>query len=168
MKMFIIGVTGSGKTTLARKVAEAASQREDVVVISASGWVRALTGIKGHSNADVQVLTERSKEELAKNPTVALDWVRGQIQGCRPTIIEGCRNPVDFFGLYDPCEDYVVFIVDSYHKPASEFESVGLHTIRSCVQGMVDGGFMPSRFTVTNIRDHLNPQALADLLLGDR
>lgn len=168
MKMFILGVTGSGKTTLARKVADAASQRENVVVISASGWVRSITGIKGHSKADVQVLTGRSKEELSKNPTVALDWIRGQIQGCRPTIIEGCRNPVDFFGLYDPCEDYVVFIIDSYLKPASEFESVGLHVIMAGVRGMVDGGFMPSRFVVTNIRDHLNPQALADLLLGDR
>lgn len=167
MKLFIVGVTGSGKTTLAKKVADAASQREDVVVISASGWIRSITGIKGHSKADVQALTDRSKEELAKNPTVALDWIRGQIHGCRPTIIEGCRNPVDFFGLYDPCEDYVVFI-ESYMKPASEFESVGLHTIRSCVQGMVDGGFMPSRFVVTNIRDQLNPTALADLLLGDR
>lgn len=129
MLMIIIGNTGTGKSTLAKRIADLFPTEDRPYVLSAGRWIREHQNEWGHGPEISQKLSQASTEILQKDPTFCLRWLRSQTETCRPVIIEGLRNPVDFAGLYTPGEDIVVRINGG--TPHSEFERIGLTAINS-------------------------------------
>lgn len=127
--VFIVGGTGVGKTTLARKVALA----RGFTHVSASEWFR--QNFDGDGITDKQAFTDAitkfSREMLAADPDRNVRHLRHRYPLDRGGhVIEGCRNPHDFQHLFDPRHDMVVVI----HYPrnpvvATTFETDGVRLI---------------------------------------
>jgi len=126
--LIIIGNTGTGKSTLAQKIAECLPE-EEPVVISAGRWIREYMDEWGHGPEVAAKLSKASTDILRKDPTYCLRWLRSQTETCRPVIVEGMRNPVDFTGLFTPGQDIVIQTIGG--KPANEFERTGLEAINA-------------------------------------
>lgn len=144
MKVFILGPSGSGKTTLANQLANAL----DCPCISGGAWIREALNEYGHTPEIAQKLSEASREILRGDPLYCYKWLKGQVKDS-PVVIEGLRNPLDFFGLWTP-EDVVVFLEGEY---ASDFERIGLGAIRFA---MIDGFGMKVLHNPKEVSDVLN------------
>lgn len=121
MKIFVLGISRSGKTTLAKGIAEELKLPH----ISSSGWVRTHFA----EGAPISDMTAYSQEQLEKNPSACLDYLQANYDLSIPCVIEGIRNPFDFIHLFDPREDLVILL--DYVKNLTEatlFES-GLEVI---------------------------------------
>jgi hypothetical protein len=142
--LIIIGGTGSGKTTTARKLA---AQRP---IISAGGWVRDLTGIREHSEEAAADLAAASIRQLEIDPLSAVSWINEQVQKhpTRDVVLEGLRNPFDLLHLAKPGDH----VLDMGGEGVSAWERSGLAALRGCrewlgLQG-VSWSSMPTRHLV--------------------
>ena len=59
-------------------------------------------------------ITSRSIKELKTNPNSCVDFIKWKYDLTKPTLIEGVRNPHDFYNLFDYKNDYVIFL--SHHS----------------------------------------------------
>lgn len=108
-RIFVLGASQSGKTTLAEKLAF----KLGCLRVSAGAWLRAL-----HPSSDREVLDSASSQELQRNPDYAINWVsacciRITDSSNSNIIIEGVRNPRDFHSLWDPNRDVCIFILNN-------------------------------------------------------
>lgn len=121
--IFIVGVTKSGKSTLASYL----SDKLGFPHVSASEWIRSQ-----NPNGTVHELTQASKEELAKNPTVCVDFILTRyptLLSQKGFIIEGIRNPNDFIALYNQKTDILFRLRPGMVFGATSFEAKGLDVI---------------------------------------
>jgi len=107
MKIFVIGFSQSGKSTLAK----ALSETFDAVHISASNWTKQFEINKSDLEYRAKV-TNASREALSKDHLISVQAIRTEVLESKKAIkiIEGIRNPFDFTHLFDIKNDYVIFL----------------------------------------------------------
>jgi energy-coupling factor transporter ATP-binding protein EcfA2 len=136
MKVFILGPTGSGKSTLARKIQESL---EGTTIISGGSWIREIMGIYTHGPEEGKILAEASRSYLSRDPKCSWRILSRKVETAKGLVIlEGLRNPLDFFGMWEP-GDVVVFLRERGHM-ASDFESRGLSNIEATLRNLSEWG----------------------------
>lgn len=104
MRVFVIGKSGIGKTTLSQKVAAKLNMGH----VQASWWLKGY--FKGDENGPnaTQEMTECAISELKKDHLVAVKYLN--TLHLDNVIIDGVRNVIDFAHLFRPNQDMVVFV----------------------------------------------------------
>lgn len=106
MNIFIIGSSGTGKSPVAAKLANLGYKH-----IKASQYFREAFGKDQNSmdrNQFIREITEFSKAILEKDPLINVRYIKGNLD--KLNVIEGVRNPIDFFNLYEPNSDKVIYL----------------------------------------------------------
>lgn len=137
MKVFIIGLPNSGRTT----VAKALAKKEGIQYIDASSWFEE-TFRKPNENEPEQKFQDEFFNHLAdslkKNPNMFINYVNKTIEDPLVEdrlneifIIDGLSSPRDVVNLFNYNEDYIVFLNrtdnDTEYK---DQESIGVSVIR--------------------------------------
>lgn len=134
MKVFIIGLPNSGRTTVAKSIAK----KEGFQYIDATSWVLS-TFRKPHDNEPQQSFQEEyfnyQSTRLKINPNLFTDNVNEIIKSFNDDkvnfIIDGLTSPRDIVNLFNYNEDYMVFLNrtdnDTEYK---DQESIGVSVIR--------------------------------------
>jgi hypothetical protein len=139
MKLFIIGATQTGKTTLAQAVAS----ELEMQALSASEWAKLRFKRSELATTDrdayVREITDFTCTELAKQWDSCARYLQSRCTGS--LVIEGIRNPYDFSVLFDPHEDAVVFLLSGMDGRTT-FEKRGLAAIQAQVTFYVDTGIL--------------------------
>lgn len=127
MLMVIIGASGVGKSTTARRIASTSSPAP--VVLSAGYWIRSATGRFDHSPETAAFLAEESRRRLEVNPLAACETLTECIQPFREkgVILEGIRNPTDLLHLLRPGDA----VLDIGGAGTNEWERTGLAACRN-------------------------------------
>ncbi|TSC82432.1 MAG: hypothetical protein G01um101419_588 [Parcubacteria group bacterium Gr01-1014_19] len=141
MKIFVIGMSNSGKTTLAKKIAELYG----LECLSASEWVRTASpefadGPK--SDDQVAAMTEFTIATLKKNPKITVDFLNDKYDLTKSYVIEGVRNPGDFIRLFNPVTDYVVFITNNNNALKATLFEEGIGVIRKYLDYLSSNGLL--------------------------
>ncbi len=135
MKIFIIGISGTGKTPVATKIAAALN----LTHIGASEYFRA--NFKKQNSEDrnsfITEITDYSLSELQKDLFVNAKYLKEKTNGL-DCVIEGIRSPIDFQELYDPSNDTVIFLdynnyEDEYKIKKTNFE-IGINVIKDYIK----------------------------------
>ena len=130
MKVFIIGATKSGKTTLAEKL----SKKYDFKHIKASALIRDIFP-KNESDFKskqefTEAITKFSLDINRKDPYIVSRYLRTSNNLDQNCIIEGIRNPNDFFELFDIANDKVILLKhENNDLKETEFEK-GIEVIK--------------------------------------
>lgn len=134
MRIFIVGLPKSGRTTVSKAVADAHS----FVYIDAMSWVRSTfrepkegEHPQQHEDEYQQYLTKR----MLVNPWFVSDHVHEmmKVNGKEESVfvIDGIASPKDFTMLFDYRKDIVVFLNRTDHDPEHrDHESIGVSVIR--------------------------------------
>lgn len=137
MKIFIIGTTNSGKSTLAKYI----SNILNAPIISAGAWMKKnyYQAVEETKENYTKMLTRTSMGFLQKNPNFFLEKIQDEVQKniySSVIIIEGIRNPRDFIHLFNPNEDVVILVnsVINEIKEYPEFEIKGLEIIDELIK----------------------------------
>jgi hypothetical protein len=142
--LFIIGLSQTGKTTMAREAAKTLG----FCVVSASEWVKERYVPTDAEKADRELYIERisafSQTQLSIDPDACVSFIRRKYaleQG--GYVVEGLRNPRDFMMLFRPSVDFVfVLRFDDNCVRPSNFEREGLRSIVDCLGWMRDNGLV--------------------------
>lgn len=133
MKIFVIGYSRTGKTPLAKMLADTLGFEH----ISGSVWIKQAlkeSDFEGMSKQEaIDYMTSESMRYLKANPDTAANVLVSQVAyfGGENTIVEGLRNPRDFRALYDSREDVVIYLEREGFGPATDFERLGVEAIRA-------------------------------------
>jgi 8-oxo-dGTP pyrophosphatase MutT (NUDIX family) len=168
LNVFVLGYTKSGKTTVARGVAERLLLR----AVSASGWIRGR--VSPDVGTSVAGLTAASLDVLRGDPDACVRWLRAEhdVDG-GGLVIDGIRNPRDFALLFRPERDIVIWLDASWSNAATAFEAAGLHGIEEFLRFQVELSLLQEarvpRFSVGRAageapRGALVVQGLADVI----
>jgi GTPase SAR1 family protein len=139
VKIFILGTSQSGKTTLAKAIC----QQLPLQHVSASTWIRK----HFHENTqDKQTLiasmTAFATQKLKLNPFACIEELQKKYDLNQPSVIEGIRNPFDFANLFDPNTDRVIRITYKNNKlQPTEFEK-GLEVVDDLLTWMINNQMM--------------------------
>jgi adenylate kinase family enzyme len=146
MKIFIVGLPNSGRTT----VSEAVCQAHGWEYIDAMSWVRSTfreikTGEHPHQYEDdfQQYLTKR----MMVNPWFVSDHVYEMMKVANKEdstfVIDGIASPKDFTTLFDYKQDIVVFLnrTDNEHE-YRDHENIGTSVIRDYCFWMSAAGLL--------------------------
>lgn len=146
MKIFIVGLPKSGRTTVSRAVAE----KRGWEYIDAMSWVRSTfrepkAGEHPHQYEDdyQQYLTKR----MQINPWFVIDHVYEmmKVNGNEDAtfVIDGVSSPKDFTALFDYRQDIVVFLnrTDNDHE-YRDHENIGVSVIRDYCTWMSSAGLL--------------------------
>jgi len=135
MKVFIIGLPKSGRTTLAHSLAKHAKTQ----YIDASSWIRS-TFRERRADEHIQQFEDEYHRYLSMrmmvNPWFLVDHVYDMIkvaqeQGAKNFIIDGVFSPKDFIHLFDYREDVVVFLNRTGNETETkDHETIGISVIR--------------------------------------
>lgn len=149
MKIFIVGLPRSGKTTVAKAIAEIHGYQ----YIDAMSWVRSsFRAINGdehpHQYEDEyqQYLTKR----MQVNPWFVTDniYEMMKVNGNEDTvfIVDGIASPRDFATLFDYRQDIVVFLnrTDNEHE-YRDHENIGTSVIRDYCFWMSAAGLIEKK-----------------------
>lgn len=128
MNIFIIGGSGSGKTTISKTLLSCLPF-ENTKYIEASSYLKTFLDYPVISDNDnrSKKLTKFSLKKLKENPNCIVSLIQKDLDA-EINIISGIRNPNDFIKLYDPLKDLVII---STAKTKTPFESVGIKAILS-------------------------------------
>lgn len=124
MKIFIIGSSNTGKTTLANNL----SIKYCLLHLKASKVIRDSFYYKEKdfesSDAFIKAITIYSLDELQKSPDLIIDNIKEVLaqNKKRNCIIEGIRNPRDFFSLFDINEDKIILLKNKKSLKKTTFE----------------------------------------------
>ena len=145
MKIFIIGIPYSGRTT----VAKAVLQDEKHQYIDASSWVKN-TFRDQEPGEHIQKYLESYHEYLTKriqaNPLFAVNNVLDTMaayNNINVFIIDGINNPKDFIHLFDVNKDIVVFLNRTDNSEEfKDSESIAVSVIRDYCYWMSTAGLL--------------------------
>lgn len=128
MNIFIIGGSGSGKTTIANKLLNELPF-ENKKHIESSSYLKTLLDypIINKDDNRSKILTKFSIKKLQENPNIIFSSIKKDLYA-EINIISGIRNPNDFVKLYDPTKDIVLI---SLSKTKTAFETYGIKSIIS-------------------------------------
>lgn len=150
--VFLIGATKTGKTTLARRLAEDLG----LTHVAASAWLRGRPDVPAPVADDApmrdrvaftEAITRRAREELARDPDVCVDFLRQEHPRFDDGgfVVEGIRNPRDFLLLFRPERDLVLYLDFAANPhPPTTFERDGIATIRAITTWLVLQGITPT------------------------
>lgn len=124
MFYFLLGPTRCGKTTAARLLEE----RLETPTYEAGAWAIEGSGLSKETMRPL--VTEYALKALRRDPYVSLKKIQlfKASNSKRGGIIVGIRNPIDFFGSFDPKEDRVFILSSSFNATNNQFDS-GLESI---------------------------------------
>lgn len=132
MKVFVIGLPQSGRTTVAKALAE-----DNYHYISAIDWIQnTFRPFHHHEDKDdYRVEYENFYfSRLKVNPYLSIDNILDIIDVVGKTnnfVIDGILNPKDFFHLFNYNEDVVVFLNRTDPSPdPKDFEGVAVNVMR--------------------------------------
>lgn len=145
MKIFIIGIPYSGRTT----VAKAVLQDEKHQYIDASSWVKSTFRDQEYGE-HIQKYLESYHEYLTKriqaNPLFAVNNILDTMAAYNNTnvfIIDGINNPKDFVHLFDVNKDIVVFLNRTDNSEEfKDSESIAVSVIRDYCYWMSTAGLL--------------------------
>jgi hypothetical protein len=147
MRIFVIGASHTGKSPLARRLAEALGIRN----VSAGAWVRErFTEPRPAEDASfteranhVERLTAFALEQLRRDPHVSVASLASRVRPDEDCVIEGMRNPYDFAHTFDPRTDHVVVL---FGPPAvaGPFDR-GIDPLLAYVDWMIEVGLLLAR-----------------------
>ena len=147
MKIFIVGLPKSGRTTVAKALVEA----HGFAYIDAMSWVRSIfrkpeAGEHPHQYEDEyqQYLTKR----MMVNPLFITDHVQEMMKVIDPHldstfVIDGVSSPKDFTTLFDYREDIIVFLNRTDNENEyRDHENIGASVIRDYCFWMSSAGLL--------------------------
>lgn len=144
MRIFVVGASHTGKSPLARRLAEALSIRH----LSAGAWVRERfplprpgdTATEAERQAHVAQLGAFALAELRRDPHVSVASLAGRLGPAEDAVIEGMRNAYDFVHLFDPRTDHVIALAG----PPTEMSAFdrGIAPLLGYVDWMIDIGLL--------------------------
>jgi len=168
MRIFIVGLPKSGRTTVSKAVAEA----HNFEYIDAMSWVRS-TFRERKEDEHPQQYEDEYHHYLTKrmmvNPWFISDHVYEMMKVSGKDeatfIIDGIASPKDFTTLFDYRQDIVVFLNRTDHDPESrDHESIGVSVIRDyCFWMSAAGVLTRDRWLEYNFKipgedsDHIKP-----------
>ncbi len=109
MKIFVIGQSGCGKTPFAENIARLLPFAH----ITSSAWVRSRFRSRAPDESRdsyIAAITEFSIEVLRNDPLACVSYMQAHHDLTKNCVVEGVRNPLVFFQLFDPRQDIVVFL----------------------------------------------------------
>ncbi len=139
MKIFIIGISGTGKTPVAAKI----SANLGIEHIGASEYFR--NKFKKQNSEDrnnfIEEITSFSLNELQKDLFINANYLKEKVNNI-DCVIEGIRSPIDFQFLYKPGEDIVIFLdyndsCEDYRIKKTTFET-GINIIKDYLKWLVN------------------------------
>jgi hypothetical protein len=157
MKIFIVGLPKSGRTTVSKAVAKAHGWE----YIDAMSWVRSLFRPRKedeHPNQYEDEFQQHLTKRMMVNPWFISDHIYEmmRVAGNEDTtfIIDGVSSPKDFTMLFDIRQDIVVFLnrTDSDHE-YRDHENIGTSVIRDyCFWMSAAGVLSKARWLEYNFR----------------
>ena len=150
MKIFIIGMPESGRTTVAKALCE----QDYFVYVDASSWLkdsfrpqREEEHPEHYHDAYHQWYLNLYKE----NNNLIIDHVNSSIAAYgyddnkTTWVIDGINNPHDFPVLFDHNQDFVVFLnrTDNQEVKIKDYETIGASVIRDYCFWLSAGGMLP-------------------------
>lgn len=126
MKIFIIGSSGIGKTTISKNL----EKEYGFKYIKASGWLAEYDTVQENR---ASYLAEIAKQKLKEDPYSAISYIRKELE--ENSIIDGIRNPFDLANLIDN-NSIVIYLTKTNSEYKSEFEKEGLIAIKSYLDFM--------------------------------
>lgn len=144
MKLLILGPSQSGKTTLAKQIA----QTYGFAHISASEWIKQRWPTSPedfpHRQAYIQAVTDYSLTALRQSPHACIDYIRDRLPNSGSTVIDGIRNPHDFIHLFDWQSDRCLSLIYQHCPiPSNSFEQ-GLIVIETYLNWLLTNHLIQS------------------------
>ncbi len=166
MKIFIVGLPKSGKTTVSRQLVQCFStaKGQEFFHISAVDWIRHTFREKLLNETDNQFEEEYHlyvTNRLKDNPDIITNNVYASISSIEKLnglrynwIIDGIFNPRDFCRLFDYNTDVVVFLnrTDG-NSDVQDYESIGISVMRDYCFWLSSASMLPkSRWLEYNFK----------------
>ena len=137
MEIFIIGMPGSGRTT----VAKAVCQQEGFRYVDSISWVKATFRDQKpgehpdqYQDAYHQWFSNRLKEDPFLGETNVFDSIEAYEKSSDPGrhyVVDGVMSPKDFTALFDYNKDMAVFLNRTDNEMShKDYESIGVSVIR--------------------------------------
>ncbi len=160
MKVFILGLSQCGKTTVAKALAES----PDAFSISASAWLKG--NFRDRNAAEDQEVYEKERNDflsgaLKRNADLITDSIEMTMSmhsdfnpNIKKFIIDGLTSPRDFMKLFDYNNDVAIFLnrVDNPSE-VSDHDGIGQNVIRDYCLWLSTMGLLPKeRWTEYNYR----------------
>lgn len=145
MRIFVLGLPNSGRTTVAKSIAE----NDDSYYISAVDWLMATfrSPHKGEKPEDFQnEYVEYLVNRLKINPYLIVDNIFDIMDTSKSSnhfIIDGLSNPKDFIHLFDYNKDVVVFLnrIDNMTN-GKDYEGISINVMRDYCLWLATMGFL--------------------------
>jgi len=162
MKLFILGPSQSGKTTLAKQLAEIYGFEH----LSASRWVKQSWQKSPEDFPDraayIQAITAYSLASLHQSPYACIDYIRERLPCSGGIIVDGIRNPHDFIHLFDWQSDRCLHLIYQRHPISSNSFEQGLAVIEAYLDWLLKNHLIQPdqaialRFQAFQTADHSN------------
>lgn len=146
MKIFIIGLPKSGRTTVAQAISEGDRRQ----YIDATGWIRS-TFRAPQEGEHVQQFEDEFHRyfsmRMMVNPWFITDHVRDMLNmnpQKKAFIIDGIFTPKDLVSLFDYREDVVIFLNRTDNETdVKDHENIGVSVMRDYCFWMSSAGLLP-------------------------
>lgn len=147
MKIFIIGLPESGRTT----VAKALCQTHNLKHIHAASWIKSTFRDQRSDERSEPYLDEYHSwftNRLKNNPNIILDHVNASMAGYSDKesnfMIDGIFSPKDFTQLFDYNEDIVIFLNRTNNNAEyKDYENIGVSVIKDYCFWLSSANLLP-------------------------
>jgi len=130
MKIFVIGMPQSGRTT----VAQALANNKNYALIEAVSWMKQYFRPKLECENSYQYQEELHSwllNQIITNPQTITDFVNRHLSNQTVSVIDGLFSPKDFTQLFDYNQDFVIFLNRINNEAeCKDYENIGISVIR--------------------------------------
>jgi hypothetical protein len=142
VKIFLLGTSQSGKTTLAKRICDELSLQH----VSASAWVRK-NFKKSYEDKQIHIqsMTAFAIDQLKHNPFICIQELQTSYDLNLPSVVEGIRNPFDFVHLFDTRTDCVIWVKYKNNKLAPTLFEKGLLVVDALLSWQVQNELVSSK-----------------------